>query len=102
MELPKWRRGDLTDRLNDHGWIAESVYERQIADTLQVVERLALRDRPTQDVRPFYRLVEVRNGKPRKVRTADVRVADTQREVRAAADKRAKVILRRVAAMREL
>lgn len=91
--LPKWKRGDLTDRLMNH-MHAESIYERQVGDILQVVERLMLRDRPTQDCRPLYRLVEVRNGKARVVRTRELAVAQTQREVRAAADDRAKRILR--------
>lgn len=100
MDIPKWRRGDLTDRLDNHMY-AEAVFERRVGNVLQVVERVLLKDRPTQDVRPFYRLVEVKDGKARAVRTAELRVADTQREVRAAADKRARQILRKVAAMRE-
>jgi hypothetical protein len=101
MQIPKWKRGDLSDRLNEPGWTAESIYEREVGPVVQVVERIMLRDRPTQDVRPFYRLVEIRNGRPRKVRAAELRAAWTQREVRAAADKRARQILRKVAAMRE-
>jgi hypothetical protein len=111
MELPRWKRGDLTDRLDNH-MDAESIYERQVGDVLQVVERVMLKDRPTQDVRPMYRLVEVKNGKARAVRTAELRAAYTMREVRAAADKRARALLRgdgidlmavlqEVAAMRE-
>jgi hypothetical protein len=96
MEVPKWKRGDLGDRLQDPGWTAESVFERQVGDVVQVVERIMLRSRPTQDVRPFYRLVEVREGRPRKVRTAELAAAYTQREVRAAADRRAKKILRKM------
>ncbi len=80
--LPKWKRGDLTDRLKNH-MLAESVFERRIGDTLQVVERLVPRHRPTQDARPFYRLLEVRND-----RAHAVCVTDTQRDARAAADKR--------------
>lgn len=95
MEIPKWRRGDLTDRLDNH-MNAESIYERQVGDVLQVVERVVSKDRPTQVVRPFYRLVEVKNGKARAIRTAELRIADTQREVRAAADRRARKILRRL------
>lgn len=97
MEVPKWRRGDLSHRLNDHVH-AESIYERHVGDVLQVVERVMLKDRPTQDARPLYRLVEVRNGRARAVRTAEVRAAWTMREVRAAADKRAR---QKIAAMRE-
>jgi hypothetical protein len=97
MEVPKWRRGDLTDRLDNH-MHAESIYERKVGDVLQVVERTMLKDRPTQDARPFYRLVEVKNGKARAVHTAEVRAAMTQREVRAAADKRARQILRKMTA----
>lgn len=92
MQVPPWKRGDLTDRLQNH-MFAESIYERQVGDVLQVVERVVLRDRPTQDVRPFYRLVEVKNGKARAIRTAELRAADTQREVRYYADRRAKRIL---------
>ena len=100
MEVPKWKRGDLSDRVKNH-MDAESIYERQVGDVLQVVERVVFRDRPTQDMRPFYRLVEVKDGKARAIRTAELRAADTQREVRAAADKRARRILRKIAAMRE-
>lgn len=100
MEIPKWRRGDLTDRLKNHMW-AESVYERQIGDVLQVVERTMLGDRPTQDVRPLYRLVEVKNGTARAIHTSGLRAAWTQREVRAAADKRARKVLLKIAAKRE-
>jgi hypothetical protein len=87
--IPTWKRGDLSDRVETPGWLAESVFERQVGDVLQVVERLMLRDRPTQDARPFYRLVEVKAGKARVIHTAELRAAWTQREVRAAADKRA-------------
>lgn len=97
IAVPKWKRGDLSDRLGNH-MFAEAVFQRQVGDVLQVVERTMLRDRPTQDVRPFYRLVEVRNGKARAVRAAEVRAALTQREVRAAADKRARAMLRKMEA----
>jgi hypothetical protein len=53
------------------------------------------------DVRPFYRLVEVKNGKARAIRTAELNAAWTQREVRAAADRRARRALRKVAATQE-
>ena len=99
MEVPKWRRGDLTDRLNNH-MSAESIYEREVGDVTQVVERVMLRDRPTQDCRPLYRLVEVKNGKARAIHTLELRVAWTQREVRAAADRRARRMLK-VGAKRE-
>ena len=97
MEIPKWRRGDESDVLDDH-MHGESVYERQVGDVTQIVQRTMLKDRPTQDVRPMYRLVEVKNGKPRAIKTLELRVATTCREVRAAADRRAK---RKIAAMRE-
>lgn len=100
MKVPAWKRGDLSDRLQNH-MFAEAVFERQVGDVIQVVERLMLRDRPTQDCRPFYRLVEVKDGKARAIHTAELRIADTQREVRVAADRRARAILRKVAAMRE-
>ena len=100
MEVPKWRRGDLSDRLMNH-MDAESVFEREVGDVLQVVERLMLRDRPTQDTRPLYRLVEVRNGKAKAIHTVELRACHTQREVRAGADRRARKMLRKVAAMRE-
>lgn len=100
MEVPKWKRGDLSDRLNNH-MHAEAVFEREVGDVVQVVERLMLRERPTQDARPFYRLVEIKNGQARAIRTAEVNAALTQREVRVAADRRARGILRNVAAMRE-
>jgi hypothetical protein len=100
MEVPKWRRGDLSDRLDNH-MNAESIYERQVGDVLQVVERVVSRDRPTQVMRPFYRLVEVKNGKPRAIRTAALNACWTMREVRYQADKRARKILRKVAAMQE-
>ena len=100
MEVPKWKRGDLTDRLQNH-MSAESIYERQVGDVYQVVERVVLGDRPTQDCRPFYRLVEIKNGKARAIHTLELKVAYTQREVRAAADRRAKRMLRKIAAQRE-
>ena len=100
MDLPKWRRGDLTDRCNNH-MSAESIYEREVGDVLQVVERVMLRDRPTQDARPLYRLVEVRNGKARPIHTVDLRACWTQRDVRAGADKRARRLLKRAGATRE-
>lgn len=100
MEVPKWRRGDLTDRLMNH-MSAESIYEREVGEVLQVVERLQLRDRPTQDARPLYRLVEVRNGRPRAIHTVELRGCHTQREVRAGADRRARKMLRKIAAQRE-
>lgn len=93
VKLPAWKRGDLSDRLMNH-MHAESIYERQVGDVLQVVERVMLRDRPTQDCRPFYRLVEVKNGKARAIHTAELRAAWTQREVRAAADRRARRLVR--------
>jgi hypothetical protein len=97
MEIPKWKRGDLSDRLENH-MSAEAIYERQVGDVTQIVERVMLADRPTQDCRPMYRLVEIKNGKARAIHTLELKVAYTQREVRAAADKRAR---RRLAAMRE-
>lgn len=97
MDIPKWKRGDLTDRLKNH-MSAESIYERQIGDTLQVVERVMLADRLTQDARPMYRLVEVKNGKARAIHTLELKAAWTMREVRSAADRRAR---RKIAAMRE-
>jgi len=99
MEVPKWKRGDLSDRLRNH-MSAEAIYERQVGDVLQVVERVVLADRPTQDMRPFYRLVEIKNGHARAVHTAELRAALTQREVRAAADRRARQRLK-IAAKRE-
>lgn len=99
-DLPKWRRGDLSDRLNNH-MSAESVYEREVGDVLQVVERLQLRDRPTQDARPLYRLVEVKGDKARAIHTVELRGCHTQREVRAGADRRARKLLKRAGATRE-
>ncbi len=94
-KLPAWKRGDLSDRLNDH-MFAEAIYERQVGEILQVVERVVLRDAPTGGyMRPLYRLVEVKNGKARAVHTAELRAAWTQREVRAAADRRARALRRR-------
>jgi hypothetical protein len=97
---PQWKRGDLTDRLKNH-MFAEAVFERQVGDVLQVVERVKLADRPTQDVRPLYRLVEVKGDNAKVINTSELRAAWTQREVREAADKRARKMLRKVAAMRE-
>lgn len=95
MGVPPWKRGDLGDILGNHMY-AEAVFERQVGDTTQIVERTMLGDRPTQDCRPMYRLVEVKNGKARQVTARELRVAITQREVRAAADRRARRILRRM------
>lgn len=100
IEVPKWRRGDLADRVHDH-MDAESIYERQVGSVLQVVERVVFRDRPTQDMRPFYRLTEVRNNRAKVVRTNALRACQTQAEVRHQADKRARAILRKIAAMQE-
>lgn len=101
MELPKWKRGDLSDRLQNHMY-AESIYERQVGEVLQVVERVIRRgDETNAYTRNLYRLVEVKNGRAKVIHTVDTRTAWTQREVRAAADKRAKRLLRKVAAMRE-
>lgn len=98
MQIPKWHRADPNiDRLNNH-MQAEGVYQREIGDVTQVIERCMLKDRPTQDARPLYRLVEVKDGKARAIHTAELRAAWTMREVRAAADKRAS---RKLAAMRE-
>lgn len=85
MPLPNWRRGDLADRLGNH-MAAEAIYERDLGDVLQVLERVVVREMVTQDARPFYRLVEVRDGRPRIVLGA----RDTLREARAAANVRAK------------
>jgi len=94
VTLPKWRRGDLSDRLMNH-MAAEAIYEREVGDVLQVVERVVRRGAESNaDFRPLYRLVEVKNGKARVIHTAELRAAWTQREVRAAADRRARKVLR--------
>jgi hypothetical protein len=82
---PKWKRGDGSDRIGNHMY-AESIYERQVGDVLQVIERLKPRGNETQDMRPFYRLVEVVNGEA-KVAQGNAFV-DTQRDARNLADKR--------------
>lgn len=87
--LPNWKRGDNRDTLNDH-LFAEAAYERYVGDVLQIVERTMLRDRPTQDVRPGYRLVEVKAGKAKAIHTAELRACWTQHEVRHGADRRAR------------
>lgn len=98
MQIPKWHRADPNiDRLDNH-MQAEGVYEREVGNVTQVIERCMLKDRPTQDARPLYRLVEIKDGKARAVRTAEVNAAWTLREMRVAADRRAK---RKLAAMRE-
>lgn len=94
VTLLKWRRGDLGDRLMNH-MSAESIYEREVGDILQVVERVVRRGGESNaDFRPLYRLVEVKNGNARAVHTAELRAAWTQREVRTAADRRARKLLR--------
>jgi hypothetical protein len=96
-DIPRWKRGDLADRLKNH-MSAEAIFERQVGDVTQIVERVVLADRPTQDCRPFYRLVEIKDGNARAIHTLELKVAYTQREVRAAADRRARRHLRRAAA----
>lgn len=82
--MPKWKRGDLADRIRNH-LFAEAIYERQVGDTLQVIERVRLRGFETNAyARSSYRLVEVRDGKARIVF-----LDDTLRDTRRRADRRA-------------
>jgi hypothetical protein len=96
MEVPKWHRADPNPvALNSHV-LGEGVYKREVGDTLQVIERIT--SYGTAWDAPLYRLVEVRGDKIRVIRTAEVNAAWTLRELRAAADRRAR---RKLAAMRE-
>lgn len=94
MDIPKWHRAEPIDLLNNHVG-GEGYLTREVGDVTQVIERVSIGPAWSH---PTYRLVEVKNGKPRAIRTADVNSAWTLREMRAAADRRAK---RKLAAMRE-
>ena len=89
--IPKWKRGDLVDRLGNH-MFAEAIYQRMVGDVEQIVERVYRRgDEQNAYYRPLYRLLEVRDGQAERVPTPG---ADTMREVRTIADRRAHRILR--------
>lgn len=83
MALPRWKRGDGSDRIGNHCY-AESILEREVHGVLQVIERIKIREMVTADARPTYRLVEVRGAKP-----TIVGFDDLLKDARGRADRRA-------------
>ena len=86
-KAPGWKRGDLTDRIHNHVY-AEAIYQRQVGDDEQVIERVRLQPTNAYE-RSSYRLVEVRGGRARVVGAYYA----TLREARVAGDRREHLIM---------